>query len=58
MPLFTLCKVQGDHLRCSQPPIDIKTKVLFQYKEHELNRSLCFEVNGTLGTMCMVTQKT
>ena len=28
--------VQGDHSCCSQPPVDIKTKALFEYEVHVL----------------------
>ena len=43
--------IKGDHSRCSQPPVDIKTKVPFYYEDHVLKRNLYFVVNGRLGTM-------
>ena len=42
--------VQGDHSGGSQPPVDIKTKVAFQYKPLILKHNFCFHVNGRLGT--------
>ena len=38
-------RIQGDHSGCSQPPVDIKTKVPFQYEAYLLKRNFCFDVN-------------
>ena len=35
--------VQGDTSGRTKPPVDIKTKVVFQYKEHILKRNICFD---------------
>ena len=50
---ITPSDIQGDHSGCSQPPIDIKTKVAFQYKPLILKHNFCFLVNGRLGTPLM-----
>ena len=39
-------KVQGDHSSSSQPPVDIKTKVAFQYKQSR---------RKTLADLCIIT---
>ena len=42
--------IKGDHSGSSQPPVDIKTKVVFQYKPFILKHNFCFHVNRRLGT--------
>ena len=37
--------IQGDHSGSSQPTVDIKTKVVFQYKPFILKRNFCVHVN-------------
>ena len=37
-------------IRSSQPPVDIKTKVAYQYNPSILKCNFCFHVNGRLGT--------
>ena len=41
--------VHGDYSRCSQPLINIKTKVAFQSLGLKLKRNFGFNVNGRLG---------
>ena len=43
--------VQGDHSRCSQPPVDTKPKVAFHYMGLILKQNFCFDVRGRLGKM-------
>ena len=38
--------IQGDYSGCDKPPVDIKTKILFQYEELILKHNTCFGVNG------------
>ena len=42
--------VQGDTSGSSQPPVDIKTDVVFQYMRLILKRNFCLDVNRRLGT--------
>ena len=35
---------------CQNPPVDIKTKVAFQYMGLILIQNFCFDVNGRFGT--------
>ena len=39
--VFMACREQGDTSYCSQPPIEIKTKVAFEYEAHVLKCNLC-----------------
>ena len=41
--------VQGDPSGSSQPPVDIKTKVAFQYMIVIPKHNFCFNVNWRLG---------
>ena len=50
-----LIPAQGDTLRCSKPPVDMKTKVAPYHMLLKLKHILCFVVNGKLGTTWMVT---
>ena len=45
--------LQADHSGSSQPPVDIKTKVAFQYTILKWN--FCFHINVRLGITWMVT---
>ena len=40
--------IQSDHSRCSKPPVDIKTKVVFQHEAPVPKCNLCFGVNRRL----------
>ena len=42
-------RIQGNISRCSQPPVDTKTKVLFWYMGLILKQNYCFDDNGRLG---------
>ena len=50
-PSHRLGLLQGDSSRWSKPPIDIKTKVLFEYEAQVQKPNLCSGVNGRLGPM-------
>ena len=41
--------LQGDHSGCVEPPVDIKTNILFQYEAHVLKHNLCFVLASTGG---------
>ena len=43
--------IQGDTSHCSQPPVDIKTKVPFQNEAHVLKRKICYYANGRFDTI-------
>ena len=55
--LLPACRtyIQGDTSGSSQPPVDIKTKVVFQHMLLILKRNFCFDVNRRLGTTWWVT---
>ena len=52
---WSLQFIQGDPSSCSQPPVDIKTKVAFQYMLLILKHNFCCDVNSRLGTNWCVT---
>ena len=41
--------IQGDKSGKTKPPVDIKTKVAFQYKRLILKRNFYFDVKGRVG---------
>ena len=46
-----ICWVQGDHSGCVKPPVDIKTKVPFEYVAHTCTKTQPFvDVNGRFDT--------
>ena len=47
--------IQGDPSGSSQPPVDIKWKVAFQYMLLIQKCNFCFNVNRRLGTTRLVT---
>ena len=42
--------LQVDHSGCVKPPVDIKTKVPFNYEELIPKRNICISVNGRFVT--------
>ena len=47
--------LQGDHSGCAKPPVDIKTKVAFEYLGLILKRNFCFDIYRRFVTTWMVT---
>ena len=45
----TMYHIQGDTSGRTKPPVDIKTKVAFQYMLFILKRNFCFDVNRRFG---------
>ena len=50
LPLNKFLIHGGDTSGSSQPPVDVKTSVEFQYMLLIIVDNFCFEVNGRLGT--------
>ena len=42
--------LQGDHSGCAKPPVDVETKVPFQYTGLKVKQNFYFDVNRNFGT--------